>query len=185
MLPLSVSTGRNMTRDNFWDLRNYGFTVDDDNEPVTDNIPVATTVDAVSDTSMERNSIADEDWGFDGVDQWRTSGGGVFSPAKLKTTDSSSIKRMSILEFSLLFYPCDYTKLVLIPQKNNHLSHGDKDFSEFLRFFSCWFYMALFEGVVDIHMWWSNMEVNMVEGATGRLTKLISLNRFEEILRNL
>ena len=34
LLPLSVSAGRNMTRDNFLELRNSGFTVDDDNEPV-------------------------------------------------------------------------------------------------------------------------------------------------------
>ena len=34
-------------------------------------------------------------------------------------------------------------------------------------------------------MWWSNTEVNMFEGAPGRLTKYMSLNRFEDILRNL
>ena len=86
-------------------------------------------VDAVAKTSMSRNDIYAEYWGFDGVDQWRTSGGGVFSPAKLKTTDSSSIPPMSILEFFLLFYPCDYIKLVLIPQTNKHLAHGDTEFS--------------------------------------------------------
>ena len=30
-----------MTRDNFSELMNSGFTVDDENEPVSDNIPVA------------------------------------------------------------------------------------------------------------------------------------------------
>ena len=82
---------------NVLELRNTGFAVDDDNEPVPENIPLATTVDNVADTAIDRNTIAAEDWGFDGVDQWRTSGGGVFSPSKLKTTDSSSIPRMSIL----------------------------------------------------------------------------------------
>ena len=89
------------------ELRNSGFAVDDDNETVPENIPVATTVDAVANTVIGRNAVAAEDWGFDGVDQWRTSGGGAFSPAKLKTTDSSSITHISILEFFLLFYPCD------------------------------------------------------------------------------
>ena len=97
------------------DLRNAGFAVYDDNEPVPENIPVATKVDAVANTTIVRNTISDEDWGFDGVDQWRTSGGGFFSSAKLKTTDSSSIPRMSILDFFLLLYPCDYIKIVLIP----------------------------------------------------------------------
>ena len=55
------------------------------NEPVPENIPVATTVDNVTYTAIDRNAIAAEDWGFGGVDKWRTSGGGVFSPAKLKT----------------------------------------------------------------------------------------------------
>ena len=34
-------------------------------------------------------------------------------------------------------------------------------------------------------MWWSNTVVNMFEGAPGRLTKYMCLNRFEYILRNL
>ena len=107
-----------MTRDNFSELRNAGFAVYDDNEPVPDNIPVATTVNAFADTAIDRNAIAAEDWGFGGVDKWRTSGGGVFSPAKLKTIYSSYIPHMSILGFSLLLYPCDYIKLVITPQKN-------------------------------------------------------------------
>ena len=45
--------------------------------------------------------------------------------------------------------------------------------------------MACFEGGVDRRMWWSNTEVNMFEGAPGRLTKYMSLNRFEDILHNL
>ena len=55
------------------ELRNAGFAVDDKNEPV------ATPVDTVADTAIDRNTIAADDWGFDGVDQWRTSGGIVFS----------------------------------------------------------------------------------------------------------
>ena len=34
-------------------------------------------------------------------------------------------------------------------------------------------------------MCWSNTEVNIIEGALGRLTKYMPLNRFEDILRNL
>ena len=92
---------------------------------------------------------------------------------------------MSILGNFLLFYPCDYIKLVLVPQTNKHLAHRDVDFSEFLRFVGCWFYMACFEGVVYRCMWWSNTEVNMFEGAPGRLTKSMSLDRFEDILCNM
>ena len=80
MLPLSVSAGRNMTCDDFSELRNAGFAVDDDNESIPDNTPVATIADAVSDTAIDRNAIAAEDWVFDGVDQWRKYCGGVFLP---------------------------------------------------------------------------------------------------------
>ena len=45
--------------------------------------------------------------------------------------------------------------------------------------------MDFLEGVVDRCMWWSNTEVNTFEGAPGRITKYMYLNRFEEILRNL
>ena len=75
-----------------------------------------------------------------------------FLTAELKTADVSSIPRMSILEFFLLFYPCDYIKLVLIPQTNKHIAHEDMDFSEFLIFFGSWLYMACFEGVADGRM---------------------------------
>ena len=45
--------------------------------------------------------------------------------------------------------------------------------------------MDCFEGVADRCMWCSNMEMNMFEGSPGRLTKYMSLNRFEDILCNL
>ena len=45
--------------------------------------------------------------------------------------------------------------------------------------------MACFEEGVYRRMWWSNMEVDMFEGAPSMLTKYMSLNRFEDILRNL
>ena len=45
--------------------------------------------------------------------------------------------------------------------------------------------MACFEGVVERRMWWSNTAVKMFEGAPGRLTIYMSLNRFEEILCNM
>ena len=126
-----------MTREKFLGIRNSGIAVDDDNEHVPDNITVATTVENVSNTAIDRNVIAAADWGFDGVDQRRKSGSGVFSTSKLKTTDSSSIPHMSILDFLLIFYPCDYIKVVITPQTNKNLYHGDMEFSEFLRFFGC------------------------------------------------
>ena len=60
VLPLSVSSGRNMTRDNFLELRNAGIVVNDKNEPVPDNIYVANTVNAVSNTAIDKNDIAAE-----------------------------------------------------------------------------------------------------------------------------
>ena len=61
-------------------LRNAGFAVDDNNEPVPENMPVATTVDTVAETVIDRNTIAVEDWGFDDIDQWIKSDGGFFLP---------------------------------------------------------------------------------------------------------
>ena len=81
LLIISVSAGRNIICDNFLELMNAGFAFNDNNKPVPENISVATTFDAVTNTSIDRNSIAAEDWGFDGVDQCRTSGGGVFLPS--------------------------------------------------------------------------------------------------------
>ena len=86
---------------------------------------------------------------------------------------------MSILEFPHLLYSCKYIILVIIPQTNKHLAHGDMDFSKFLISIGCWLYMAFSEGAVGRRMWWSNTEVNMFEGAPSRLTKYMSLNRFE------
>ena len=156
-----------MTRDNILELRNAGFATDNNNEPVPENITVATTVDAVANTDIYRNSRI---WDL---------------MVLISGEHSSFIPRMFILEFSLLFYPCDYIKLILIPQMNKHLAHKDMDFSEFLNCFGCWLYMDLFEGVVEKCMCWSNMEVNMFEEAPVSLTKYISLNRFEDIHRKI
>ena len=76
--PLSVSARQNMTRDDFPELRNAGFAANENNEPVPEKIPVATTIDAFANTTIDRNAIYAEDCGFYGVDQWITSGGGVF-----------------------------------------------------------------------------------------------------------
>ena len=58
MLPLSVSAGQDMTRDNVLELRNVGFAVDDKNEPVPENIPVDSTVNSVANTNIDKNVIA-------------------------------------------------------------------------------------------------------------------------------
>ena len=64
----------------FLELRNSGFGVDDNNEPITENIYVTNTNDNVSDNAIDKKSIVAEDCGFDSVNQWRTSGGGFFLP---------------------------------------------------------------------------------------------------------
>ena len=58
LLPLSVSAEQNMTRDNVLEIRNVGFAVDDKHEPVPENIHVANTVNAVSNTTIDKNAIA-------------------------------------------------------------------------------------------------------------------------------
>ena len=69
-----------MTCDDFLELWNSGFAVDDNNEHFPDDIPLATTVYTVADTAIDKNNIDAEYWGFGGVYQWRISGGGVFLP---------------------------------------------------------------------------------------------------------
>ena len=49
---ISLSAGRNITRDDVLELRNSGFAVNDNNKPVPENIPVATTVNAVANTAI-------------------------------------------------------------------------------------------------------------------------------------
>ena len=49
-----------MTCDNFLELRDSGFAVDDNNEPITEKIPVTATVDAIADTAIDRKSISAE-----------------------------------------------------------------------------------------------------------------------------
>ena len=49
-----------MTCDDFSELRKARFVVDDDNEPVPENVPVTTTADAVSGNVIERNDVTAE-----------------------------------------------------------------------------------------------------------------------------
>ena len=69
-----------MTRDDFLELSNPGFAVHDNNEPVPDNIPVPTTVDVISGTDIDINSIAAGYWGFGVVYQWRNMAVEFFLP---------------------------------------------------------------------------------------------------------
>ena len=57
LLPLSFSAGQNMTGENCLDQSNAGFTVDENNEPVTENISVAITVDAVDNTTIDKTPL--------------------------------------------------------------------------------------------------------------------------------
>ena len=47
-----------MTRDIFLELRNVGFVIDEKDEPVPDNIPVANTIHDVTNTTIDKNAIA-------------------------------------------------------------------------------------------------------------------------------
>ncbi len=70
---------------------------------------------------------------------------------------------------------------ILIPATNKDLT--DKlSLQEFYVFLGIIFYMACYNGIEDVELWWSTMPINMFSGAPFRFNGFMSYTRFCEIM---
>ena len=123
-------------------LRTSGVIVDDDNQPVEENIPTAGTERGIA------SDGADEPlrWGHNGIDPRRQQGHGASKP-KFKNMNSYLIPGMPWLAIWLILSPVGFYKTVVIPKMNEHLRLGPLSLRELIVFIGLWHFMACYVGV--------------------------------------
>ena len=155
-------------------LAGSGITVDDDNQPLEENIP--------TNEPTNRDVFAAE-WGHDGI-CYRRQAGGQNVRASLSDFPKNFIPTPVQL-FEHLF-PKKYLQEVLIRQTNKALPPNEPHltYGELLRFIGLWFEMATchFE---NRRGFWSTKSVERHTGAPFRFNVDMSRSRFETILASL
>ena len=112
------------------ELCHQGIAIDDDNDPVLDNVP-----------RQGESTAGTRNWRREGINcPWKAG--------NLKNHFSSfiyyshdAILRMSLLQLFWIMFPDEYLKEVLIPDTSKGLS-VPMDNKEFIKWVGCWIYMA-------------------------------------------
>lgn len=160
-------------------IRGLGFTVDDDNEPVPENIPDGTTQDQPS---------QEETWGWDGIDEREKGNFIKHMPHLLHGLDEipTHPSNRTILHLFLSLFPKQYLQEDILMATNKNLDVGEMkiSFGELLRFLGIWFFLATTAGFPR-RDYFSTFPVNNKSGAPYRVGQWMSRNRFEQILRAL
>lgn len=167
---MQVPVGRGLDREEIADLRAQGFTVDDDNEPVEEN--VGPTGPTPTGTWMRPAFCP------------RKSAGHTNSNGKWHHHPWAEVAEMDELELFLMCFPVKYIKSVIIPETNKHLQ-VPVTMQEFFVFLGCLFFMACHPGVEERDSWWSTKPVTPNEGAPFRLNSYMARSRFKGIMQSL
>ena len=120
------------SREDIINLRNQGFQVDDDNDPVEENIP-DTSVDAQVEDKPTYN-----DWGCNGIDPRKVDGCDTNRKAKIKLLGS---QELTFTGWFLLFFPESYITNVILPNTNKNLDLK-LSLGEFLRYIGIWLFIT-------------------------------------------
>jgi hypothetical protein len=144
--------------------------VDDDNEPVPENVPDGNAT----------NSILDAVFGHSGVCPRRMAGA-PNNKAKINFPNGACPTRLQLFE---LFFPKAYIQEVLLVETNKLLKGKDVTYGEFLQFIGLWLMMATIQGF-QRRDFWSVCLVNMFATAPYRFNDIMPRGRFEDILSSL
>ena len=85
------------------------------------------------------------------------------------------------IELLLVLFPVEYLNTIIIPEINNVLK-DPLDPGEFMRWVSCWLYIACWVGILERRDWWSVTTTVIHRGAYFILNKYMSCHCFNEIL---
>lgn len=155
-------------------LRAEGYGVDDDNEPAPENVPMPQNADAAADAPRF------DDWGSRHYCNRRLQNRFQEGAALNLNPDTNSR-----LDWFLKFLPVTYIQTVLIPATNHNLAGAPLDWPEFLRVIGLLFLMASVNSGCDRRSFFEDTEPSEFEGAPFRLTKHMSLYRFDSIMKAL
>ena len=112
------------------ELRRQGISINDDNDPATENVP-----------RQVENTTHTGNWRREGTICPRKAGNHQNSFAYFRHYSHDAILRMSLLQLFLVMFPEDYLKEVLIPETNKGMG-VPMDLQEYMLWVGCWHYMA-------------------------------------------
>ena len=150
--------------------------IDDDNEPVPENIP--------QEGQQDQNECEfNDEWGHEGI-CFRRQIGAANRGASLKHHDRH-LKLTKLQLFEVLF-PIKWVKECLIPATNKSLgdNHRELDYAEFLRFVGIWMQMCTTVGFERRDFWASSTNTSDRD-TPFKFNSVMSKHRFEAILANL
>ena len=145
--------------------------VDDDNEPVPENILVRTAPPPPSALSQE--------WGHEGF-CLRKSNNILDVKAKLVYPVNTTRNDIDLQLFER-FFPRAFMEDVMIAETNKILDQHPLSYGELLRRISLWVLISMVDGS-DRQSFWSTKKINMYEGTPYWLSSYMTQRHFEEIL---
>ena len=162
-----ATNGRNLAPSEVQELRDQGITVDDDNEPLPENIitgneplPSAGTWKDLRQCRREQSEHATKPKGKWNNHSW------------------TAIADYNELTLFMMCFPMTYVKDVIIKEMNKHLLNPTCP-REFMVFLGCIFFMACYQGIGDRRLWWSSKPISLKDGFPFQLNKCMSKNYFE------
>ena len=148
-------------------------TVDDDNDPAPENIPVPGI------PSISGSITYSENWGHDGI-CFRTSIGASNSKARLKNHERH-LKLTKLQIFEILF-PTQWVKDVLLPETSKKLS-ARLSYGEYLQFVGMWLLISTTVGFERRDFWAKKKDND--RDTPFKFNEIMSRHRFKEILKEL
>ena len=155
-------------------IRGMGFLVDDDNEPVEENIP-----EPNSNTTAGLKE--GQSFGWNGFDE-RKKEGLYETNAKMINLRGIPLESCSFMTMFNIFFSTKLGWMIII--ESNKRLEEPLDVGEWLCFLGIILFMSTFP-VSNRRDYWSSKPVNIEYGAPFRFNKWMTLNRFETILYNL
>ena len=151
-------------------VRALGLNVDDDNEPVAENVP-----DGASDNVVTSSLNEGQEWGWEGFDHRKVQGISNVR-AKLNGLSGNALQGMSFVGMFLLFLGHDLVDMI-IEETNKNIEGAPMDLGEFIRFIGIQLFMSTMSGFNQKDYW--SMRLPEVEsGAPYRFHKWMSRKRF-------
>ena len=172
-LPIDIFTIENrgtVLNDDVAMIRGAGISVDDDNEPVEENIP--REGEAVGD-------VFDNRWGHSGICPRRSSCALNNNPRM--NTSKLKPSRLQLFE---MFIPKQYLISVVIVETNKKIEGDKLTYGELLRWLGLQFMMATIQGF-QRRDFWSTQVIDTFETAPFRFNEIMSRDRFDNILKAL
>ncbi len=158
-------------------MRASGITVEDDNDPLPENIP-----NEANPIPQGNELYNDQSWGWEGFDERKINGFKKCKPKLVGINDLVLQQGMTVLAMFLFFFPKLLVDIILeatnikIGNTCRTLSYG-----EFLRWLGIHLLMSTCKGY-SRKDYWSLKPISPFEGAPYRMNEYMSHKRFEEIL---